>query len=65
MPSCAPSWRREGQEFETETDTETVAQLVDLHLARGMAPVRGGAGRVRRGWKAPMRWRWSSPAIPS
>ena len=29
----------EGQVFETETDTETVAQLVDLHLRRGMAPV--------------------------
>ncbi len=29
----------EGQVFETETDTETVAQLIDLHLRRGMAPV--------------------------
>ncbi len=29
----------EGQVFETETDTETVAQLVDLHLRQGMAPV--------------------------
>ena len=29
----------EGQVFETETDTETVAQLVDLNLRRGMAPV--------------------------
>ena len=28
-----------GQVFETETDTETVAQLVDLHLKQGMAPV--------------------------
>ena len=28
-----------GQVFETETDTETVAQLVDLHLRRGMDPV--------------------------
>ena len=28
-----------GQVFETETDTETVAQLVDLNLSRGMAPV--------------------------
>ena len=27
-----------GQVFETETDTETVAQLVDLHLSQGMAP---------------------------
>ena len=30
---------REGQEFSTETDTETIVQLVDLHLQRGMAPV--------------------------
>ncbi len=29
----------EGQVFETETDTETVAQLVDLNLKRGMEPV--------------------------
>ncbi len=29
----------EGQVFETETDTETVAQLVDLLLKRGMDPV--------------------------
>ena len=28
-----------GQSFETETDTETVAQLVDLNLRRGMDPV--------------------------
>ena len=28
-----------GQVFETETDTETVAQLVDLNLRRGMDPV--------------------------
>jgi glutamine---fructose-6-phosphate transaminase (isomerizing) len=28
-----------GQVFETETDTETVAQLVDLYLSRGMDPV--------------------------
>jgi glucosamine--fructose-6-phosphate aminotransferase (isomerizing) len=28
-----------GQVFETETDTETVAQLIDLHLRQGMAPV--------------------------
>src|ERR1700693_5075623 len=29
----------EGQEFSTETDTETVAQLVDLNLKRGMQPI--------------------------
>jgi glucosamine--fructose-6-phosphate aminotransferase (isomerizing) len=28
----------EGQVFETETDTETVAQLLDLYLQRGMDP---------------------------
>ncbi|WP_419729133.1 glutamine--fructose-6-phosphate transaminase (isomerizing) [Lichenicola sp.] len=28
----------QGQVFSTETDTETVAQLVDLNLKRGMAP---------------------------
>ncbi|MGH7069240.1 MAG: glutamine--fructose-6-phosphate transaminase (isomerizing), partial [Acetobacteraceae bacterium] len=33
----------QGQEFQTETDTETVAQLVDLNLARGMDPI-GAAG---------------------
>ncbi len=27
-----------GQIFTTETDTETVAQLLDLHLARGLSP---------------------------
>ena len=28
-----------GQSFQTETDTETVAQLIDLNLGRGMEPV--------------------------
>jgi glucosamine--fructose-6-phosphate aminotransferase (isomerizing) len=28
-----------GQEFSSETDTETVAQLVDLYLKRGMTPI--------------------------
>ena len=39
----------EGQVFETETDTETVAQLVDLHLRQGMDPVdaaRRACGRL-------------------
>ncbi len=36
---------REGQEFSTETDTETVAQLVDLHLRRGMEPLEA-AGKA-------------------
>jgi glucosamine--fructose-6-phosphate aminotransferase (isomerizing) len=38
-----------GQEFSTETDTETVAQLVDLNLQAGMAPVeaaRAAFGRL-------------------
>jgi glucosamine--fructose-6-phosphate aminotransferase (isomerizing) len=38
----------EGQVFVTETDTETVAQLVDLHLARGMDPVAAAANAFRR-----------------
>ena len=38
----------EGQEFSTGTDTETVAQLVDLHLRHGMSPVNAaGAALVR------------------
>jgi glucosamine--fructose-6-phosphate aminotransferase (isomerizing) len=38
----------EGQIFLTETDTETVAQLVDLHLARGMDPVTAAASAFQR-----------------
>src|ERR1700722_12149819 len=38
----------EGQEFSTETDTETVAQLVDLNLKRGMAPVEAAGAALRR-----------------
>ncbi len=37
-----------GQEFQTETDTETVAQLVDLNLARGMDPVRAAGAALGR-----------------
>jgi glucosamine--fructose-6-phosphate aminotransferase (isomerizing) len=37
-----------GQEFSTETDTETVAQLVDLHLRRGMDPVTAAGTAFRR-----------------
>ena len=37
----------EGQEFHTETDSETVAQLVDLHLRRGVPPVE--AARIALG----------------
>ncbi len=38
----------EGQEFSTETDTETVAQLVDLNLKRGMQPVEAAGAAFRR-----------------
>lgn len=37
-----------GQEFSTETDTETVAQLVDLHLQRGMAPIEAASAAFAR-----------------
>ena len=39
---------REGQEFSTETDTETVAQLVDLHLQRGMSPTDAAGAALTR-----------------
>ena len=38
----------EGQVFETETDTETVAQLVDLNLRHGMEPVEAAREAFRR-----------------
>src|ERR1700751_4357569 len=37
-----------GQQFSTETDTETVAQLVDLHLQRGMDPVAAAGAAFGR-----------------
>ena len=37
-----------GQEFSTETDTETVAQLVDLHLKQGMAPIAAAGAAFRK-----------------
>ena len=46
-----------GQEFTTETDTETVAQLVDLQPAARHGPDRRRRARRSAGWKAPMRWR--------
>jgi glucosamine--fructose-6-phosphate aminotransferase (isomerizing) len=39
---------KEGQVFSTETDTETVAQLLDLYLARGMAPLEAAAATFKR-----------------
>jgi glutamine---fructose-6-phosphate transaminase (isomerizing) len=39
---------REGQEFSTETDTETVAQLIDLHLKRGLSPTEAAAASLPR-----------------
>ena len=38
----------QGQVFETETDTETVAQLVDLHLRQGMEPVDAARAAFQR-----------------
>src|ERR1051325_6851485 len=37
-----------GQEFSTETDTETVAQLVDLNLKRGMTPLEAAGAAFGR-----------------
>ncbi len=37
---------REGQHFATETDTETVAQLIDLLLRRGATPVQAAAAAL-------------------
>ena len=37
-----------GQKFTTETDTETVAQLVDLNLQRGMNPIEAAGAAFRR-----------------
>jgi glutamine---fructose-6-phosphate transaminase (isomerizing) len=37
-----------GQEFSTETDTETVAQLVDLNLHRGMTPAEAAGAALKR-----------------
>ncbi len=37
-----------GQVFTTETDTETVAQLLDLHLSRGLSPEHAAAATFSR-----------------
>ena len=39
---------REGQEFSTETDTETVAQLLDLLMRRGATPEEAAGEAVRK-----------------
>ncbi len=39
---------KSGQVFASETDTETVAQLVDLHLKQGMAPREAAAAAFAR-----------------
>jgi glucosamine--fructose-6-phosphate aminotransferase (isomerizing) len=38
----------EGQEFSTETDTECVAQLLDLYLKQGMTPEQAAAKGLQR-----------------
>ena len=38
----------QGQEFSTETDTETVVQLVDLHLRQGLQPVAAARAAFAR-----------------
>ena len=37
-----------GQVFHTETDTETVAQLVDLYLKQGLPPIEAAGKALRR-----------------
>ena len=37
-----------GQQFSTETDTETVAQLVDLQLKQGMDPISAAGAAFKR-----------------
>ncbi len=42
------SLEADGQVFSTETDTETVAQLVDLNLRRGMTPIEAAGAAFKR-----------------
>ena len=37
-----------GQKFESDTDTEVVAQLIDFHLAQGMSPEDATAASLKR-----------------
>jgi len=54
----------QGQVFHTETDTETVVQLLDFLLAGGLSPADAHAP-LSPGWKAPMRSPCCSPATPN
>ena len=57
MPSCARELEAQGQKFSTETDTETVAQLLDLLLAQGACPGRGGEGGLCAAGRRLCAWR--------
>jgi glucosamine--fructose-6-phosphate aminotransferase (isomerizing) len=47
-PSCARSLRPKGQTFETETDTETFARLVDWNLQQGASPEEAASAALHR-----------------
>ncbi len=44
--SCGPNWPPPAITPKSETDTETVALLAQMHMARGLSPVEGGAGHA-------------------
>ena len=52
--SCAPSWRPKGIEFQSETDTEVIAHLIELHytgdatLAEAVRQALRAAARAQR-----------------
>ncbi len=46
----------EGREFESDTDTEVVAHLIDRDLASGLEPTRRLQADPRSPRPAPMRW---------
>ena len=48
MPNSRSELEAAGQRFTTETDTETVAQFVDLNLQRGMNPIEAAGAALRR-----------------
>ena len=47
-PPCAPSWKRPGRCSRPKPDTETVAQLLDLKLQQGLAPVEAARATLAR-----------------